>query len=183
MRGVNNILLVITAIAIVFLESWVTIFRRLVGAQVELLPALMVFAGLRKGLLMIGLLAVVGGLALDSLSANPLGVSTLPLFLVGFLIWQYRAYILKEEKYAQLLLGIAACALTPMATLLVLLSLGREPLIGWGSLLQWPVMALAGGVLTPVLCSLFERVQRSEEEPIAAGPSFRADREIVRGRL
>ncbi len=182
MRGVNNILLIITAIAIVFLESWITIFRRLLGAQIELLPTLMVFAGLRKGLILIGLLALVGGLALDSLSANPLGVSVLPLFLVGFLIHRYRAYILKEERYAQLLLGVAACGVTPIMTLLVLLSLGQQPLIGWGSLLQWLIMVVAGGMATPFICGLFERVQRSEKEPVAAEPSFREDREIVRGR-
>ena len=49
------------------------------GAQIDLLPALMVYAALNAGLPTVALLAVFGGLWFDTLSANPLGISILPL--------------------------------------------------------------------------------------------------------
>ena len=43
----------------------------------------------------------LGGLWFDSLSANPLGVSVLPLFLVGLAIHLNRELILRDQAFAQ----------------------------------------------------------------------------------
>ncbi|NWG52455.1 MAG: hypothetical protein HXY28_01935, partial [Hydrogenophilaceae bacterium] len=66
-------------------------------AQIDLLPALMVYAGLSTGPYMITLLAVCGGLLFDSLSANPFGVSTFPLLAVGLAIHARRELILRDQ--------------------------------------------------------------------------------------
>ena len=50
----------------------------------------------------------------DSLSANPLGVSVLPLFLVGFLIYRQRELILRDQPFAQFVLGLGASAAVPV---------------------------------------------------------------------
>jgi hypothetical protein len=47
--------------------------RHWLGAQVDLLPALMVYAALNTDIVTVSLLAVLGGLWFDALSANPLG--------------------------------------------------------------------------------------------------------------
>src|SRR2546426_3653271 len=101
----------------------------------------MVYASLSASLSTVALLATLGGLWFDSLSANPLGVTVLPLFAVGFAILQCRDLILRELRYAQFLIGVGASALVPLLTLLLLLNGGQQPLIAWSSLWDWLVMA------------------------------------------
>src|SRR4051812_26366592 len=79
MNVLHNILILATAFVLVFLQATVTPFRHLVGAQVDFLPGLMIYTSLSMGITSISLVAVCGGIWLDSLSANPLGVSVLPL--------------------------------------------------------------------------------------------------------
>src|SRR5208283_1757969 len=111
----------------------------LLGAQVDLLPALIVYAGLSADLVTVALLAFLGGLGFDALSANPLGVSVLPLFAIGLAIYANRELILRDQTFAQWSLGLAASAAAPPLTLVILLTTGHKPLLGWGSLWQWLV--------------------------------------------
>ena len=128
------------ALLTVFAEAAFSVPRHWLGAQVDLLPALMVYAALQADMFTVSLLAVLGGMWLDSLSANPLGVSILPLLAVGFPIVLRRGLILRDLPFAQLVLGAAASATVPALTLLMLLNGGRQPLVGWGTLWQWLVM-------------------------------------------
>ena len=98
-----------------FLEGSFDLFRNWLGAQITLLPALMVYASLTSGIGTVALLAVCGGLWRDSLSADPLGVSILPLFLIGFIILWKRDLLLRENQFAQMALGLAAGAVFPLA--------------------------------------------------------------------
>ena len=78
MNWVATIILLAVAFLAVYFEASFNELRRLIGVQIDLLPSLMVYAGLSHGLGMVALLAVCGGLWFDALSANPLGVSVLP---------------------------------------------------------------------------------------------------------
>jgi len=156
--------------------------RHLLGAQIDLLPALMVYASLYGSFLTILLLAVLGGLWFDSLSANPLGVTMLPLFLVGFGIFSSRELILRTQTVAQLSLGLIASALVPGMTLLLLLTTGYEPLLGWGTVWQFFVMAIGGAIATPLCFELFNFLNRTLVHDRGGPSSFRPDREIRRGR-
>jgi hypothetical protein len=182
MNPLNALAILLVAFVVVYLESAVTWPRRLVGAQVDLLPALMVYCGLYADMVTLSLLAVCGGLWFDSLSANPLGISIVPLFVIGFLIFRGRDLVLRELPFAQFCFGLAASAAAPVFTLLALYSSGEAPLIGWGSLWQWGVMTAGGAVFTPLFVRLFERFNRAFSYPPAGETSFRADREIKRGR-
>ena len=166
----------------VFVEACPGGLRNWVHTQIDLLPALMVYCGLSTGLTTLCLTAVLGGLWLDSFSSNPLGISVLPYFLVGFSVYRTRELILRDQPYARLLLGFAACVLTPFLTVLLLLGGGYRPLIGWGSLWQWLIMAVVGGLLTPIICWFFERLNAALAYRRASETSFRPDREIKRGR-
>jgi hypothetical protein len=183
MTALNTTLVLIAAFLAVFWEAAFPGLRHLLGTQIDLLPALMVYASLCSGLATVALLALLGGVWFDSLSANPLGVSILPLFVVGFVIYLRRALILRDQPYAQFVLGIGASALVPVLALLLLLSAGQSPLLGWGSLWQWLVMSLGGGIATPIFFQLFGWFNRSlgYQRPVEA--SFRPDREIRRGRF
>ena len=182
MNWLNTVLVLLAAFASVYLEAAVGGVRHLLGTQIDLLPALMVYASLSSGLPTITLLSVLGGLWYDSLSANPLGISILPLFFVGFLIYPRRGLILREQYFARFILGLGASAVVPALTLLLLLSTRETPLIGWGSIWQWLVMSLGGGFLTPVCFWSFDGLNRALSYRPTVETSYRPDREIRRGR-
>jgi rod shape-determining protein MreD len=182
MSTLNSILVLLVAFLAVFCEAAFSGFRNLFGAQVDLLPALMVYAALSSGLTTISLLAVLGGLFFDSLSSNPLGISVLPLFLVGLAIYTQHELILRDQLFAQVVLGLSASAIVPAATLLLLLTGGHAPQLSWVSLWQWLVMSVGGAIATPALFLLFDWFDRAFSYRRATETSFRPDREIRRSR-
>lgn len=183
MSSLHTILILAVAFLLVFAESTVGGFRRVFGVQVELLPSLMIYAGLTTGLPTVTLLAICGGLWLDSLSANTLGISVLPLFICGLIIQRYRGLILRDQRFAQMVIGGAASAAVPFMTLLLLLNTERKPLLGWISLWQVLVMSIAGGIMTPIWFRLFGWLSDKFIYRSLGETSFRADREIKRGRV
>jgi rod shape-determining protein MreD len=183
MTALNSILVLLAAFLAAFWEAAFSAIRHWLGAQVDLLPALMVYASLCSGLATMTLLAVLGGLFYDALSANPPGVSILPLFVAGVAIYSQRELILRDQPYAQFVLGLFASASVPVMTLLILLTAGHAPLLGWGSLWQWLVMSAGGAVAAPVFFQLFGMFDRALSYRRTTEPSFRADREIRRGRM
>lgn len=182
MKPFQTTILLLAAFLAVFGEAALPGFRRVLGAQVDLLPALMVYAALNTGVGTMAVLAICGGLMFDSLSANPLGVSILPLFIVGFLLTLRRDLILRDQLFAQFVLGLAASAATPALTVLLTMTLGASPMLGWGSLWQWIVMSLGGAMATPVIFVLFDWINRMFGYQAVVETSFRPDREIRRGR-
>lgn len=182
MNWLNTILVLGTAFLAVFWETAFSGVRNLLGAQIDLLPPLMVYASLCSGPTTIGLLAVFGGLWFDSLSANPFGVSVLPLFLVGLALHTRRELILRDQVFAQSVVGFAASAATPVLTILLLFTTGHTPLLGWGTFWQLFVMSAGGAAATPIVFVLFGWLHRMLVHDRATQSSFRADREIRRGR-
>ena len=175
-------LIFLAALLAVYLECTFDGIRRVLGAQIDLLPALIVYASLRSNPVTMAVLAVAGGMSFDSLSANPLGVSIMPLFLVGLAIYLRRGLILQEQLYAQFVIGATASLAVPVLTLLMLLSGRQGPILGWGTLWQWIVMSIGGGLATPVLIWVFDRLDTALTYRPATQTSFRADRQIARGR-
>jgi hypothetical protein len=183
MNFFNPVLILSFAFLAVFGEATLSAPRHLLGAQIDLLPALMVYTALKADIVTVSLLAVLGGLWFDSFSANPLGVSILPLFLAGFPIHLRRELILRDLPFAQVVLGTAASAVVPALTLLLLLNGGMQPIIGWGSLWQWLVMTAGGAAATPVIFALFEWLGRALGYQPHTEIGFRPDREIQRRRI
>ena len=182
MNSINLIGLLVLTYLVLFVEGLPGGVRDLIGVQIDLLPSIMVYAGMSSSVATVALLAFVGGIGFDGLSANPLGISILPLFAVGFFVQQQRELILSNQDYAQFVVGLAASALVPLFTLLSLFGIGEQPLIGWGSLLQWLLLALAGGLFTPFWFRLFGRLRKAFIYPTVAESSFNPDRQIDRGR-
>jgi hypothetical protein len=183
MNWLQSVLILAAAFVAVFFEAWFDGFRHLLGAQIDFLPGLLVFAGLTSGLPTITLAAVCGGLWFDSLSDNPLGVSVLPLLGIGLVANRVRELLSRDERLTQFSFGAAASAAQPLAVLFILLNLGRLPVLGWKTLWQWIVMTLGGGLFTPVWFMLFSRFHKALDYPPASQSSFRPDREIKRGRI
>ena len=182
MKAINTILILLAAFVAVFLQTVIGT-RGWLGAQIDLLPALVVYASLTGGLTTVALLSVCGGLCFDALSANPLGITMLPLFLIGLAINRQREFILRDQLFAQFILGLAASAAAPLLTLLLLFSGGHAPIVGWGTIWQWLVMSFGGGLLTPLCFRLFIFVGRAFFYRPLTQSSFRSDRQIRRGRV
>lgn len=174
-----------------FLFAWLAVFAQtqfpvlthLLHLPVTVLPALMVFAALTHGIVTVAGLAVWAGLGVDALSANPLGISILPLFGVGFLLHLRRHLILREQAYAQFWLGAGAGVAVPALTLLLLYFDSQKPVSGLFHLWQILLTGLLNGVLCPALFGLFDTLRRTFDYQPMAESSFRSDREIKRGRL
>jgi rod shape-determining protein MreD len=178
----SSLFVLVGAFLAVFCEAWFNGVRHLLGAQIDLLPALMVYAGLRTDLITVTLTAFLGGLLFDSLSANPMGVTVLPLFAIGLAIFVNREFILRDQPFAQMVLGLAASAAAQAMSLLVLLTTGHKPMLGWGTLWQWVVVSVGGAIATPICFELFARLHRALVYSGDIQSSFRPDREIRRGR-
>lgn len=182
MNWLTTIFILAAAILAVFWEAAFQGVRHVLGVQIDLLPSLMVYTALCGNLATVCLIAGCGGLFFDSLSANPLGVSILPLFAVGLAVHLWRDLILRNQAFAQMVLGLAAGAATPALELLLLLTIGRAPQLGWGTLWQLVVMSAGSGLATPVFFLLFEWLHKALVHTPIAELSFRPDREIRRGR-
>ena len=133
----------------------------------------------------VALLAVIGGLAFDSLSANPLGVTVLPLFVVGLAIHVTRDLLLRDQTFRAM--GHARPRgqrdrAVAMVVLLLLFTKGRSPLVGWGTLWQLIVMSAGGALAAPVWFEMFGWLNRTFVHARVSESSFRPDREIRRGR-
>ena len=183
MNILQTILILAVAFLAVFAEVTFPVLRHWLGAQVDLLPVLMVYAALNLDIVTVSLLAVLGGLWFDALSANPLGISILPLYTVGFLVHFRHDLILRELSFAQLVLGTVASAVVPVLSVLLLLTAGKPPLLGWGSIWQWIVLTAGGAAATPLVFALFNWCNHALGYQPRTETSFRSDREIRRGRL
>lgn len=182
MKHLHPLLMILVTFLIAYGEATFDGFRWLVGVQIDLLPVAMVYAALTGGPFSIAVTAVSGGLWFDALSANPPGVTILPLLVVGIFIHSNRLVLLRNEKFAQFVLGLAAGAAVPFLSVLLLLTLGFSPLVGWNSLGHLALMALAAACLTPPSFMLLDWVNRALTYPLAHPSTFRSDREIKRGR-
>lgn len=182
MNALNPIIILLAAYLAVYFQSSFDLFRNIFGAQINLLPALMIYTSLSMGIFSVILLAIVGGLLFDSLSANPFGISVIPLFIIGFAAHRFHGLLLRQQLYAQFAFGATASLLLPLLTLLFLLSGETAPLFGWGTLWQLLVLSLGGGLLTPVCFWTLDRVSNALNYQPIAQTTFRADRQIKRDR-
>ena len=182
MNGPQTLILLGRALLGVFAEAVVDFPRVWLRTQFDVLPPLMVYASLTGGVGTLVLLATVGGICADALSGNPMGVSVLPLFWVGLALHWRRELILRDLPYAQFVLGGMAAAAVPVLTLVVLLTLGENSLLGWGTLWQLLVVTIGGAALTPLCFSVMETLKRAFAYQPSTTTPFPANREIKRGR-
>ena len=182
MRALHPALLLLTTYFAVYLQCRVTFLRDLTGVQIDLLPSIMVYASLTSNLATVGMLAFCGGMWFDSLSLNPAGVTVFPLLVTGIVLMWFRDLLLREQPYARQVLGFCAGVAVPALSLLLMMSMGARPLVGWSTLWTLLVLGVAGAVLTPLMFRVFERLRVLFQYQPLETTSFRDDREIKRGR-
>jgi hypothetical protein len=183
MKILPTVLILLLGIASVFAQASLMWPRRLLDTQVDLLPALMVVTALRLGLPSVVLLSLVGGMSFDSLSLNRLGVTTLPLGLLGVGLHLRREHILRDTPFAQACLGAMAGVVVPVSSLLLTLTTGDSPLLGAGLVWNLVVLGALNALATPVAYELTQWLDDVFTYKSPQQPSFRPDREIRRGRF
>lgn len=182
MRWFRAVTVFCAALIGVFLQARCGLIRHVVGAQLDLLPALVVYVSLTGGIGLVAFAAIWGGLCFDALSVNPLGNSILPLFVVGLVIHRNRTLIMHQQFTTRFVLGAITGLVVPVLSILLLWSTGHKPLVGLGSVWQLLVMSAGAGILTPVVFKLFEYVDRTFAYQQVGQTSFRHDREIRRNK-
>lgn len=148
MRGTRTILILSVALVAVFFQTTCTLFRDPFGAQIDPLPALMVYTAMFANIGAMTMLAIFGSLWQSAMSADPPGIAMLPLFLIGAVVEFNRQYIARQKWFARFIIGTAASAIAPLMTVFILLSMGFQPLISWLSLWQLLITAVGGGLIT-----------------------------------
>lgn len=204
MNWVHPTCLVLGTVAAVFLQTRFAGFRPLLAAQPDLVPVLVVYAALNASLPTTAVTAVVGGLAFDAMSAGPLGLTVVPLVAVGFFLHRRRDLLLRDSSWAQASLGGAASLAVAVASVVLLFLLwpllsDRDPappflpelrrglvdlpVLGWGNLWQLLVVTVGGALASPLVFRLFRWIDRTFNYQPVPQASYRADREIKRGRF
>jgi hypothetical protein len=172
----------ITAYLVIFAECYFDGLRQLLGAQIHLLPGLMVYAAVSFNVGVVISSAAILGLMFDAVTANPPGTTSIALLVTTFSLFYFRDLLLPEQFTAQFILGLIASAAVPFLCVLILYGAGEQPLLGWPSILQWVIITAGGAALTPVWFLLFNRLDKALRYKEVSESSFRSDREIARGR-
>lgn len=172
----------LVAYLVIFAECSFDLIRRLFGVQMHLLPGLMVYAAVSFNVGVVISSAAILGLMFDAVSANPPGTTSIALLLTTFSLFYFRDLLLPGQFTAQFVLGLFASAAVPFLCVLILYGAGLSPLIGWPSILQWIIIAIGGAVLTPLWFFVFDKLDKALRYKEVSESSFRADREIERGR-
>ena len=181
-EGVQWILYLIIGWLGIYLQAASDFLRPFLGVHPHLAPALLICAVLQMGRARWVPLAVLWGLWQDALSANPMGVSAASLLVVGLGLDPWKQVLLKERAWTRGFLGIVGGAIYPVLTLILVLSRGGKPLLGWGFLVAVGVWSLSSGVLAAVFYPCIEKLTDLFAYPEVERPSIRLDREIIRGR-
>lgn len=178
----RHALFVALALMAVFVTAAWDLPRRWLGAPLSLLPPVLVCAALQETDGSWRWVAVIGGLARDTLSVDPLGASILPVYLAGWFLSANRELLLSELAFAQAIMGLAISAAVPLLTLGLVMASGDIPPLDFRVLWQWLVLSVSGGLLTPLMFLIWRRVEAWFAHPVVETVSFREDREILRGR-
>jgi rod shape-determining protein MreD len=153
-----TIILIFAAAIIVWFQAIGSPLGGWFGVKTDLLPSLMIYAGLTVGVRAVVAVGVVGALLQDSLSAMPLGVTLLPLCIVGLIAHQAQAYLSRDEKAQQLLLGALATFGASVIVLLTLATIGKGVSFSLWLLVRLVGVTLIGAIACPFFFAVLDRV-------------------------
>ena len=173
-------------ITLLFLATWLAVFGQTqfptLGIPLDIRPALIVYAALTHGMpTLLGIVAV-SSLGTDALSANPIGVSLIPCFLLGFVLNLQRHLLLREQRFAQVWLGLSGGIAMPLLTWGLLQMESQPQPMGFNLLSRIVLLGILNAAACPALFVVFDGLRDVFEYKPIAEMGFRSDREIKRGR-
>lgn len=177
-------------ITLLFMAAWLAVFcqtqfpivGQTLGIPLDIRPALIVYTALTHGMpTMLGIV-LVSSLGTDALSANPIGVSLIPCLLTGVVLNLQRHLLLREQRFAQVWLGLSGGIAMPLLTWGLLEMESRPPWMGFGLLFRILLLGFLNAAACPALFVVFDGLRNAFEYKPISGTGFRTDREIKRGR-
>jgi len=169
MKAFLTLTILLVALITTYAASVWNLPKQTLGTQLDPLPALMLVVALRAPIATIALLAIFASLTQSALSSNPLGLSLLPLYALGFTVHINSHNLSHYRTGSRFALGAAAGAIIPLMSLALLFLINKEPLIGWFSLWQWAAGILSSGLMALIFSPLIGWLDKSvEEQPLAA---------------
>jgi rod shape-determining protein MreD len=171
-----------TGYVITFAGSRVMFFRDLTGAQLDVLPGMMVYAAMAFRTDVVLGCGCLFGLFYDSLSANVFGSTFVSLAVIGLSASRFRELLLSDQFITHWVLGLIASGVAPLISVLIQNLSGNQPLLGLGSLWQWLIMTAGGGFVTPLWFKFFNRLDDASRFKELPEITFRPDRQIARGK-
>lgn len=182
MTGTRLTLLGVLVPILVYTESVLDPLRNLLRAQPDLMPGLLLYAWLNSGPSWILLLAIWAGLCTCGVSQTPFAVTVLSLVAAGLIVFTNRSVLVRELVLTQVILGFGAGVAVTLFQWVMLASTGYKSATVWQ--VVWPalVTGLGCGLLAPAAWALLERLGSALAYREQTQPSFRPDREILRGR-
>jgi len=127
-------------------------------------------------------IVAVSSLGTDALSANPIGVSLIPCFLPGVVLNLQRHLLLREQRFAQVWLGLSAGIAMPLLTWGLLQMEAQPQPMGFSLLFRIVLLGILNAAACPALFVVFDGLRDAFEYKPIAEMGFRSDREIKRGR-
>ena len=177
-------------ITLLFLATWLAVFcqtqfpilSRSLGIPLDIRPALIVYTALTHGLPTVLGIVMVASLGTDALSANPIGVSLVPCFVLGLVLQLQRHLLLREQWYAQVWLGLSGGIAVPLLTWGLLLMDSQPQSMGFSLLFRILLLGFLNAAACPALFVVFDGLREVFEYKPISETGFRPDREIKRGR-
>jgi rod shape-determining protein MreD len=146
------LMITISILAFASLQATLPGLTWLGGLRVEILPALVAYSALTFRRVPAVAIALVAGMAQDSLSGAPFGVTALPFAIVAALVAGWHEWINRDLPWMQMIVGAITAAAGSFAACCV---------VGFsvGAVAKMILLALMSAVITPVLCLGMELVR------------------------
>ena len=146
------------------------------GARLELMPALVAYAAMSTRWPLALALALVGGVFLDALSANRLGISSVALVTVAFIGSRGQRLVLRDHWSAQMLVGGLASLLASLVLCSSLAVGGLGWMLSLGGVARVAQVALMSLIAAPLLFRALDIVRErlGEERMDGLPPSYKA---------
>ncbi len=132
----------------------------LAGVKLDLMPAVVVFAALYASWRRAIFVAVAGGLLLDALSFQPLGLSVAPLAIAAAAINHFQRVLYRDNMLLHAALGGATSLAASLWTWMLLRFTATPLPFQFGIVGKIGLIALLAAVGTPLLLSLLNHAAR-----------------------
>lgn len=165
MKHWNIIVLLSSAVLLVWYQTWAQWPHLLLGVRLDLLPALVLYCALFRSWKELFLVCGVGGWMFDSFSLNPLGMSTLALLLPSYGLYCYRKVILSDSLWVQALMGFILGVISPLLVCLVLTGVEPSPVFGTSLIWCFLVLGMTTAMAAPLVVLVMEYLMRLAPVP------------------
>ena len=148
---------------------------RVFSVALDFIPVLVLYCALYRSWKELFAVSLIGGFFFDSLTLNPMGVSSLSYLIPGYFIYCKRHVLLYRNIIAQLLLGFGMGVTVPFLVMIQLTGLAVPPVIDASLLWVFIVLGVTSAGMAPILFNTIEFILKHlfVQKMYRLVPSFR----------